>query len=94
MKAFDGYLFLLPDGDGGHGGDPDHLCAAAVLQGWQGWLLGCRDRRPANDDPRARRAVEATPLGIVGTPVGTLADALARAGAREGCVFILTAVAQ
>jgi hypothetical protein len=92
MKGFDDYLFVLPNGDGGHGDDPDYLCAVAALGGWQGWLLGYRDRRPANDDPRARRVAVVTPLGVVGTPTGTLAAALAKAGAREGCTFILTAI--
>jgi hypothetical protein len=91
VRGVDRYLFLLPDGDGGHDAEPDRLFGAAVLQGWRGWLLGCRDQRPANDDPDARRVVVVTPLGMVGDPVGTLAGALARAGVREGCIYVLFA---
>jgi hypothetical protein len=91
MQGFDGYRFLMPSGDGGHGDDPDRLCAAAALQGLDGWLLGCRDRRPANDDPHALGVVVVTPLGVVGTPAGTLEAAVAKAGAREGCVYVISA---
>jgi hypothetical protein len=63
----------------------------AVLQGWNGWLLGCRDRRPANDDPHARRAVVVTPLGTVGAPAGAPTAALAKAGTREGVVYVISA---
>jgi hypothetical protein len=93
VKGFDDYMFVLPSGAGGHGVDPDRLRSAAELQLLEGWLLGCRDRRPANDDPHRRRVVVVTPLGAVGTPGGTLAAALARAGARDGCAYVLVVTA-
>jgi hypothetical protein len=93
VKAFDGYIFLLPNGHRGHGADPDRLRLAAELQAWEGWLVGCRDQRPANGALRPRRRVAVvTLLGTVGAPVGTLAAALAAAGAREGCNYILSAI--
>ena len=91
MKGFDTYLFVLPSGAGGHGTDPDLLRSVAVRRGWEGWLLGCRDQRPANDAPETRRVVVATALGMVGVPTGALASALARAGKREGCEYVLAA---
>ena len=83
MKRFDGYLFVLPSGACGHGVDPERLRSAAELQCYEGWILGCRDH------PRPRRpVVVVTLLGMVGTPGGTLAEALARAGARDGCAYV------
>jgi hypothetical protein len=84
MKAFTGYMFVLPSGAGGYGADPERLRSAAELECWEGWLLGCRD----HPRPR-RRVVVVTPLGMVGTPDGTLVAALARAGARDGCDYVL-----
>jgi hypothetical protein len=93
VKAFTDYMFVLPSGAAGHGTDPDRMRSTAELLIWQGWLLGCRNQPPADDAPRARRrVVVVTPLGTVGAPVGTLAAALARAGAREGCVYALSAL--
>ena len=92
VKAFDGSMLLLPDGTAGHGADLDHLRRAAELEAMEGWLLGLRDQRPANDAPRPRRpVVMVTPLGAVGAPVGVLAAALARASAREGAIYIISA---
>jgi hypothetical protein len=91
VARFDNHLFVLPSGAGGHGADPDLLRAIALQRGWEGWLVGCREQRAANDDPHARRVVVATPLCMVGVPPGALADALARAGAREGCEYVLAA---
>jgi hypothetical protein len=90
VKDFDGYLFVLPNGAGGHGRYPDRLRAAAELQALEGWLLGCREG-PRPGGRRGRRVVVVTPLGTVGAPVGTLAAALAAAGAREGCTYVLAA---
>jgi hypothetical protein len=92
VKSFDDYLFVLPGGVGGHGCDPDHLCAVAVLQGWEGWLLGCRYRCDRRGAPRGRLRVLVTPLGMVGTPAaGTIATALVVAGALDGCDYVLPA---
>jgi hypothetical protein len=92
MMAFDGYLLVLPSGAGRHGADLDLPRSIAEQRCWQGWLLGCRDHRPANDAPRPRpRVVAVTPVGTVGKPLGTLAAALARAGARHGCTYLLPA---
>jgi hypothetical protein len=93
VKAFDGYIFILPDGRRGHGADPDRLRLAAALQAWDGWLVGCRDRHPANGAARLRRrAAAVTLLGTIGAPAGTLATALAAAGEREGCDYILSVI--
>jgi hypothetical protein len=54
VKPFDSYLFVLPDGDGGHGTTPTTSAPSRVLQGWQGWLLGCRDRRMTTQTPGGR----------------------------------------
>jgi hypothetical protein len=91
VKSFDDYLFVLPGGAGGHGGDPDHLCAGAVLQGWDGWLLGCRYRCDRRGAARGRLRVLVTPLGAVGTPAGALAAALVATGALDGCDYLLSA---
>jgi hypothetical protein len=110
VKSFDSFMFLLPDGTDGHGGDLDHLRRAAELEAMegcmarqsgcvlipiaaqQGWLLGLRDQRPANDAPCPRRpVVVVTPLGTVGAPVGVLAVALARASDREGLTYLISA---
>ena len=88
-RRFDDYLFVLPSGAGAHGTDPDLLRSIAERRCWAGWLLRCRDQRPANDDPHARRVVVVTPLGMVGAPTGALAAALARASAREGREYVL-----
>jgi hypothetical protein len=90
VKDFDGYLFVLPNGAGGHGRYPDRLRSAAELQCYEGWLLGCREG-PRPGGRRGRRVVVVTPLGTVGSPVGTLAAALAAAGAREDCTYLLAA---
>ncbi len=70
MKGFDGYLFLLPTGAGGHGDDPDRLRSAAELQVDEGWLLGCRDELPGGTVAHTRQRVAVTPLGTAGRPVG------------------------
>jgi hypothetical protein len=41
----------------------------------------------------ARLCVIVTPLGVVGTAVGTLATALTAAGALDGCDYVLAAAA-
>jgi hypothetical protein len=88
MKGFDGYLFLLPSGAGGHGDDADRLRALAAFNGYEDWLLGCRDAQRAGGR-HARRRVVVTPLGAVGAPGGTLAAALAAAGALDGCDYVM-----
>jgi hypothetical protein len=88
VKDHDGYLFVLPSGARRHGVDPERLRSAAELQCFEGWILGCREG-PRPGGARSRRRVLVTPLGTVGAPVGTLAAALARAGAREGCTYFL-----
>jgi hypothetical protein len=77
------YLFLLPSGAGGHADDPERLRAAAEFQGYEGWLLGCRDRYERRGGSRGRLRVVVTPLATVGTPVGALAAALG-GGERAG----------
>jgi hypothetical protein len=91
VKAFDSYLFVLPNGGGTHGAHPDRLRSAAELHCYEGWLLGCRERPAADPRPR-RRVVVVTPLGIVGAPIGTLTGALAAAGARHGCTYLISAL--
>ena len=93
VKSFDSYMLLLPDGTAGHGADLDHLRRAAELEAMEGWLVGLRDQRPANEAPRPRRpVVVVTPLGAVGAPVGSLAVALEAASTREGTDYLISAL--
>jgi hypothetical protein len=84
MKAFDTYLLLLPSGAGGHG-DVYRLRVLAELHGHDSWLLGCRD----GGLRQGRRQITVTPLEVPGTPAGTIAAALAAAGALRGVDYAL-----
>jgi hypothetical protein len=87
MDGFETYLLLLPSGAGGHDRHPDRLRATAALHGYDGWLLGCRDRGLRN----GRRRVAVTPLMTLGTPSGTIDAALTAAGGLHGCDYVLAA---
>jgi len=84
VRAFDSYL--LPRGAGGHDRDAGRLRALAALHGYDGWLLGCRDRGLRH----GRRRVGVTPPLLLGTPSGTIGAALASAGVLHGCEYVLT----
>jgi hypothetical protein len=89
MDGFDIYLLLLPSGAGGYDHDADRLRLLAELHGYDGWLLGCRDKGLR----RGRRRVVVTPLMALGTPAGAIGAALTAAGARHGCDYALASPA-
>jgi hypothetical protein len=80
-------LLLLPSGAGGHDRNPDRLRVVAELPGYDGWLLGCRERGMLH----GRRRVVVTPLMVQGAPAGTIGTALAAAGTLHGCDYVLAA---
>ncbi len=85
VNAFDSYLLLLPSGAGGHACDAGRLRVIAELHGYDGWLLGCRDRGLRH----GRRRVGVTLLMMLGTPAGTIGTALTCAGVLHGCEYVL-----
>jgi hypothetical protein len=88
-RGFGGYLFLLPGGGGGYADEPERLRPATALHGYEGWFLGCR-LGPRAGGRRSRPRVVVAPLGLVGTPAGTLAAALAAVGALVGMLAMRT----
>jgi hypothetical protein len=91
MDGFDDYLLLLPSGAGGHDRHAERLRAIAELHGYDGWLLGCRDKGWRHG---RRRQIMVTPLAVLRPPAGTIGAALAAAGGLHGCVYVLAAAGE